>query len=160
MLRVPPTKVLANSSMAPSSLKPPPSKPSRKVVLAPGHSPLDWAALTSKPNHKLRGKDVPDNFIRVPPSLLKYHNGRKGRDAWTEYQGRVYNITPYLPFHPGGEAELMRAAGRDAAKLFMEVHPWVNWDGMLAECLIGILVAEGEEEEKPGTGGSRMEEMD
>jgi cytochrome b involved in lipid metabolism len=160
MLRVPPTKVLANSSMAPSSLKPPPAKPSRKVVLAPGHSPLDWAALTSKPNHKLRGKDVPDNFIRVPPSMLKYHNGRKGRDAWTEYQGKVYNITPYLPFHPGGEAELMKGAGRDAAKLFMEVHPWVNWDGMLAECLIGILVAEGEEVEKPGTGGSHMEEMD
>ena len=54
----------------------------------------------------------------------------------------------------------MRAAGRDAAKLFMEVHPWVNWDGMLAECLIGILVAEGEEVERPGTDGSRMEEMD
>jgi hypothetical protein len=89
MLRVPPTKVLSNSSMAPSSLMPPPSKPSRKVVLAPGHSPLDWGMLTSNPNHKLRGKDVPDNLIRVSASMLKYHNGRKGRDAWTEYQGKV-----------------------------------------------------------------------
>jgi cytochrome b involved in lipid metabolism len=160
MLRVPPTKVLSNSSMAPSSLMPPPGKPSRKVVLAPGHSPLDWATLTSNPNHKLRGKDVPDNFIKVSPSMLKHHNGRKGRDAWTEYQGRVYNITPYLPFHPGGEAELMKGAGRDAAKLFMEVHPWVNWDGMLASCLVGILVAEGEEVEKPGTVVSNLEEMD
>jgi cytochrome b involved in lipid metabolism len=70
------------------------------------------------------------------------------------------NITPYLPFHPGAEAELMKGAGRDVAKLFMEVHPWVNWDGMLAECLIGILVAEGEELEKPGTGASNLEEMD
>ena len=92
--------------------------------------------LTSNPNHKLRGNDVPDNLIRVSPSILKWHNGRKERDACTEYQGKVHNITPYLPFHPGAEAELMKGAGRDASKLFMEVHPWVNWDGMLAECLI------------------------
>lgn len=129
-------------------------------MLAPGHSPLDWAQLTSKPNHKLRGKDVPDNFIRVPPSLLKYHNGRKGRDAWTEYQGKVYNITPYLPFHPGGEGELMRGAGKDSAKLFMEVHPWVNWEGMLAECLVGVLVSEKEVVELPTGDGNNLEEMD
>jgi cytochrome b involved in lipid metabolism len=116
--------------------------------------------LTSNPNHKLRGKDVPDTFIRVSPSMLKYHNGQKDRDAWTEYQGKVYNITPYLPFHPGGEAELMKGAGRRAAKLFMEVHPWVNWDGMLTECLVGILVAEGEEVEKAGIGASKLEDMD
>lgn len=54
----------------------------------------------------------------------------------------------------------MKGAGRDAAKLFMEVHPWVNWDGMLASCLVGILVAEGEEVEKAGTVVSNLEEMD
>ena len=54
----------------------------------------------------------------------------------------------------------MKGAGRDAAKLFMEVHPWVNWDGMLAECLVGILVAEGEAMEKSGPGANKLEEMD
>ena len=54
----------------------------------------------------------------------------------------------------------MKGAGRDTAKLFMEVHPWVNWDGMFAECLVAILAAEGEEVEKPGIGGNCMEEMD
>jgi cytochrome b involved in lipid metabolism len=158
MLRVPPTKVLSNTSMAPSSVGAAPSKPSRKVILAPGHSPLDWAMLTAKPDAKLRGRDVPDTLIRVPPSQLRYHNGRKGRDAWTEYQGKVYNITPYLPFHPGGESELMKGAGRDAAKLFMEVHPWVNWEGILAECLVGILVSEGENTESATT--NKLDEMD
>ena len=92
--------------------------------------------------------------------MLKHHNGRRGRDAWTEYQGKIYNITPYLPFHPGGPAELMKGAGRDGAKLFMEVHPWVNWDGMLTECLVGILVAEGEEVDKAGADSSKLDEMD
>ena len=35
--------------------------------------------------------------------------------------GRVYNVTPYLEFHPGGIPELMRGIGRDATDLFDEV---------------------------------------
>jgi len=35
--------------------------------------------------------------------------------------GNVYNITPYLDFHPGGVAELMRGAGIDCSELFDEV---------------------------------------
>jgi cytochrome b involved in lipid metabolism len=67
--------------------------------------------------------------------------------------GKVYNITPYLPFHPGGQGELMRAAGRDGSKLFGEIHPWVNWEAMLEACLVGIAV----DEVHPS---SQLEEMD
>lgn len=79
--------------------------------------------------------------------------GRKGKPAWSSWQGKVYNITPYLPFHPGGEGELMKAAGRDGTKLFMEVHPWVNWENMLSSCMVGVMVPEGHE-------SSPLEEMD
>lgn len=166
-LRIPQTKVLPNASMAPSSslsTPPRPDQPSRRVILRPGHSPLDWAKLTSSPGHKLRGQDVPEggSLIRVSPSQLKYHNGRRGREAWTVYQGRVYNITPYLPFHPGGEGELMRGAGRDAEKFFMEVHPWVNWDALLGECLVGILVSEADHSLASSGGGNSggLDDMD
>lgn len=54
--------------------------------------------------------------MRIPPSILKQHNKRD--DAWTAIYGKVYNITAYLPFHPGGVKALMRAAGRDGTKLF------------------------------------------
>lgn len=50
--------------------------------------------------------------------MLKQHNKRD--DAWAAFNGKVYNITPYLSFHPGGEKELMRVAGRDGTKLFGE----------------------------------------
>jgi cytochrome b involved in lipid metabolism len=80
--------------------------------------------------------------------LLKLQNGRRGKPAWSSYQGKVYNITPYLPFHPGGEGELRRAAGKDGGKLFHEVHPWVNWENMLEGCLVGIMVSEGDREKE------------
>ncbi|KAK0750353.1 hypothetical protein B0T18DRAFT_428312 [Schizothecium vesticola] len=98
-----------------------PAKPSKEVALAPGHSPLDWARLSSSPHADLAG--VGGSYLRVTPSLLKKMTGRRGKDAWTVLGGRVYNITPYLPFHPGGEPELLRGAGRDGTKMFGEVHP-------------------------------------
>ncbi|OCT80498.1 hypothetical protein XELAEV_18027310mg [Xenopus laevis] len=49
----------------------------------------------------------------------------------------VYNITPYMEYHPGGEEELMKAAGTDGTDLFDQVHRWVNYETMLKECLIG-----------------------
>ena len=61
-----------------------------------------------------------------------------------------------MDFHPGGKAEIMRAAGRDGTDLFMEVHPWVNWENMLGSCLVGVMVPE---EYGMGEGGS-LEDMD
>lgn len=59
-----------------------------------------------------------DTLMRIPPSVLKKHNTKE--DAWSAFHGKVYNITPYILFHPGGEKELMRVAGRDGTKLFSE----------------------------------------
>lgn len=69
----------------------------------------------------------------------------------------MYNLSPYMKFHPGGVAELMKGAGRveDGERLFREVHPWVSWENMLGECLVGVLVSEHEV-----VGGNELEEMD
>ncbi|KAL4979657.1 hypothetical protein BDW66DRAFT_126940 [Aspergillus desertorum] len=160
-LRVPPGIRSSTTNANPSSLSPtlvtlkPAKKASQRAVLEPGFSPLDWAALTSSPNHKLRGANLPATLLKVTPSMLKSQNGRKGMDAWTSYQGKVYNISPYLPFHPGGKGELLRGAGKDSGKLFLEVHPWVNWDAILGECLVGILVSDNEAVEE-----NRLDAMD
>ncbi|KAL4954059.1 hypothetical protein BDW69DRAFT_145844 [Aspergillus filifer] len=149
-LRVPPGMGMGSRPNSMNSLSPttvtlkPAKKASQRAILEPGFSPLDWAALTSNPNHKLRGANMPPGLIKVTPSMLKAQHGRKGMDAWTSYQGKVYNITPYLGFHPGGKGELLRGAGKDSGKLFLEIHPWVNWDAILGDCLVGILVSEHE----------------
>ncbi|SPO02069.1 related to cytochrome b-type NAD(P)H oxidoreductase [Cephalotrichum gorgonifer] len=140
-----------------SSLAPPPThsvkpaKPSRKVILSPGHSPLDWASI-SGPTSDLRNLPPSTPYLRVTPSMLKRQHGRKGTDAWMVLGGRVYNVSPYADYHPGGVPELMRGAGKDGTKLFGEVHPWVNYEGMLQACLVGVYVEEGEK--------NKMEEMD
>ncbi|CUA75857.1 Cytochrome b5 reductase 4 [Rhizoctonia solani] len=107
-----------------------------KVALAPGHGALDWANLKSS-GVDLRGVT---ELQRVTPSMLKEHRSRD--DAWSAFGGKVYNITSYLPYHPGGEKELMRVAGRDGSKLFATTHAWVNLDFMLDGCLVGFLVPE------------------
>ncbi|KIM84818.1 hypothetical protein PILCRDRAFT_817618 [Piloderma croceum F 1598] len=111
-------------------------KKREKVALAPGHSPLDWASLKAS-GADLRGVDT---LMRIPPSVLKTHN--KKDDAWTAINGKIYNVTPYLSFHPGGEKELMRVAGRDGTKLFALTHAWVNAEFMLDACMVGFLVSE------------------
>ncbi|KAJ7928891.1 cytochrome b5 [Mycena leptocephala] len=129
----------SSSLLVPTTTTQRPQKPSKKrekVALAPGHSPLDWAALKSS-GTDLRGVDT---LMRIPPSVLKQH--RSKTDAWSAFNGKVYNITPYLPFHPGGERELMRVAGRDGTQLFASTHAWVNADFMLDSCLVGFLIPE------------------
>ena len=80
----------------------------------------------------------------MTPSELKRHNQRS--DAWTSLQGRVYNITPYLEYHPGGVPELMRAAGRDGTDLFFKTHAWVNVDALLDSAVVGVLVPDDSED--------------
>ena len=57
-------------------------------------------------------------LLRVTPSMLAQHKTRE--DVWMAIHGKVYNVTHYLPYHPGGVGQLMRAAGRDGSKLFGE----------------------------------------
>jgi len=80
--------------------------------------------------------------------------------VWMALEGKVYNITAYIPFHPGGEGELLRAAGKDGTSLFMKTHSWVNVEGMLGGCLIGILVSEEEGLEAGVKVGPGLEDVD
>ncbi|NWZ99684.1 NB5R4 reductase, partial [Nesospiza acunhae] len=103
-----------------------------QVPLKPGRSLMDWIRLTKS------GKDLTGlkgRLLEVTEDELSKHN--KKEDCWICIRGFVYNVTPYMEYHPGGEDELMRAAGTDGTDLFDQVHRWVNYESMLKECLVG-----------------------
>eukprot|EP01138_Halocafeteria_seosinensis_P014719 gb/GECG01015026.1/.p1 GENE.gb/GECG01015026.1/~~gb/GECG01015026.1/.p1 ORF type:complete len:436 (+),score=49.89 gb/GECG01015026.1/:1-1308(+) len=102
----------------------------------PGYSQLHWMKLVQS-NDNLSGLPAAERGKVIPLSEVAKH--RTYDDAWTVLKGQVYNITPFLPYHPGGKGELMRAAGRDATELFYEVHGWVNFETLLSSCYIGTL---------------------
>lgn len=57
---------------------------------------------------------------------LARHDGRDG-SYWIEVQGEVYDVTDFIPKHPGGEL-LRLAAGRRATTLFESYHPGRSLD--------------------------------
>jgi cytochrome b involved in lipid metabolism len=105
----------------------------KKVPLGRGFSPMDWARLSRNNDFSTgaRGK------VRVPMDEVARH--RSEDDAWMVIRGKVYNVTPYLRFHPGGIPQLKRAFGTDGTALFDEKHSFVNPDGILGSCCIGYV---------------------
>ncbi|KAJ1337304.1 L-lactate dehydrogenase (cytochrome) [Microdochium nivale] len=73
-------------------------------------------------------------------TLSEVHKHRSGDDCWMAIHGRVYDITAFLPIHPGGRAVLLQQAGKDASAAFDAVHPADLIDGYLEpnQCL-GLL---------------------
>lgn len=108
--------------------------PRNKTALAPGHSLMDWIRLGSS-GTDLTG--VGGQIKSITPAEMAQHNEEK--DAWIAIQGLVFNVSQYMDFHPGGVEELMKGAGKDATKLFNDVHPWVNYQSILQKCFVGKL---------------------
>lgn len=43
-------------------------------------------------------------------------------DCWTAIYEKVYDITSYIPRHPGGESQIMKVCGKDGTYLFVDQH--------------------------------------
>lgn len=52
--------------------------------------------------------------------VSKHNNAR---DCWVILYGKVYDLTEFLPEHPGGSGVIVKQAGKDATKLFDTIHP-------------------------------------
>jgi cytochrome b involved in lipid metabolism len=112
-----------------------------KIALQPGFHLADWMRLTSVATN-LSGRKEGEPLRKITPSELALHASEF--DCWTAYQGKVYNITQYIPYHPGGKPKLMLGAGKDCTELFDRYHRWVNIGSILGKCLVGTLIEEQE----------------
>ncbi|KAJ6424705.1 hypothetical protein OIU84_025464 [Salix udensis] len=68
---------------------------------------------------------------------MKLNNTKQKDPCGLSLKGRVYNLSPYLNFHPGGVDILMKAVGKDCTSLFNKYHAWVNAEFLLEKCLVG-----------------------
>lgn len=61
-------------------------------------------------------------------------------DCWTAVNGKVYNVTEFIPSHPGGKA-IVKACGKDGTSLFMneDAHAEQNAQDTLDNYFIGTL---------------------
>ncbi|KJP88623.1 hypothetical protein AK88_01703 [Plasmodium fragile] len=64
------------------------------------------------------------------------HNTKK--DAWVIFKNKVYEITYYLLYHPGGEDILAEQAGNDVTEYVFQYHPWVNVERILEHTYKGM----------------------
>ena len=96
---------------------------------------------TNTATRKKGGKKMKQIKIKQYNNLtleeVKKHN--KKEDAWTIIENKVYNITSWIPKHPGGEI-IMQALGKDATQLFIaNNHPSYVKKTILPKYYIGTL---------------------
>lgn len=57
-----------------------------------------------------------ETVLALTPDEIARHNSAS--DCWTIISGQVYNLTPYLAYHPGGVSIVLPACGADGTTAF------------------------------------------
>ncbi|PIN06000.1 Cytochrome b5 [Handroanthus impetiginosus] len=63
------------------------------------------------------------------------HNSKE--DCWVTISGKVYNVTPFLEEHPGGDEILLMNTGKDATTEFEDVGHSSDAQEKMKEFYIG-----------------------
>lgn len=103
----------------------------KKIDVGEGFYFRDWL-------NKIKAMPDVENIDQLPmifPDELAKHN--KPGDYWIAIAGNVYNVTDYVPFHPGGKEMLTTRAGTDATTEFNQMHSFVNHQSLLGKYLVG-----------------------
>eukprot|EP00405_Crypthecodinium_cohnii_P025298 CAMPEP_0206495084 /NCGR_PEP_ID=MMETSP0324_2-20121206/48212_1 /ASSEMBLY_ACC=CAM_ASM_000836 /TAXON_ID=2866 /ORGANISM="Crypthecodinium cohnii, Strain Seligo" /LENGTH=124 /DNA_ID=CAMNT_0053979061 /DNA_START=22 /DNA_END=393 /DNA_ORIENTATION=+ len=80
----------------------------------------------------------------VSEGELKRHRRSEGQRVWIALHGLVYDVTDYLPYHPGGGDLIEEAAGRDGTAGFEDTDHSANSRTQKLIKLVGVL--SGQEE--------------
>ena len=56
-----------------------------------------------------------DNLPTIEMDEVPKHTTKD--DCWTVVDGLVYNLTPFVPYHPGGK-KIMQGAGKESSEMF------------------------------------------
>jgi Cytochrome b5-like Heme/Steroid binding domain len=122
---MPPTRDMAETAAAAA-------RKQERRRLRKGFGLSDWIQLTKHAQDLAqRGNS---GFRRITLQEVQLHNSV--HDGWIILHQKVYNITSYLHYHPGGVSILKASLGKDATSLFEKYHPWVNIDGYVRTIVV------------------------
>ncbi|KAL4419966.1 hypothetical protein ABPG75_007064 [Micractinium tetrahymenae] len=91
---------------------------SRHLLLAP--APAPGPAPTPGPGPSLPSVEAPAAPAGLTLAEVATHSSES--DCWVAINGEVYDLTAWLPQHPGGVAILAQYCGQDATSPFTMQH--------------------------------------
>lgn len=107
----------------------------KKAIIRKGFALYDWKVLLNSSRDLAMRKGLPLRAFTLEE--VACHN--KIHDGWTILHGKVYNIGPYLHYHPGGVNILKPTLGKDGTELFEKYHRWVGIDNLIGKLLLGYI---------------------
>ncbi|CAJ1411215.1 unnamed protein product [Effrenium voratum] len=103
----------------------------QKYLSVPAPLPSREQRLLHQPSAAAISKDIP---------LSEVNRHCTPEDCWVALNGKVYDLSEFMDRHPGGPTTILSWAGKDASKLFNEIHKGVKIDSYLRpEALLGNL---------------------
>lgn len=87
---------------------------------APAPSTATVPVTTTKPTVTATPEPAPTKPSGYTLAQVAEHATKES--CWTTINGSVYDITSYIPRHPGGERNIMKVCGKDGTSLFEGQH--------------------------------------
>lgn len=97
-------------------------------------------------NHRIPTYQIKPS-LRINKHILQKHQTWLGEedsnnDYWCNIGGKIYSLTSYLEFHPGGIDIILGLKDKDLLPQFNKHHRWVSYEKLLQTCLVGVFVDE------------------
>ncbi|KAK9454728.1 FMN-dependent dehydrogenase-domain-containing protein [Dipodascopsis uninucleata] len=102
-------------------------------------------------------------MVSITGAEVSKHNSKDS--CWVIVHGKCYDVTEFLPEHPGGQRIILKYAGKDATKEFEPIHPkdtldkYLPLDKHLGEVDMATVEGNGEEEELDDEEKARVERV-
>lgn len=93
------------------------SVPAPKPTVTPTPKPTPTPSPTPTPTPTPEPAPKPSGYTMADVAL---HASKSS--CWTAINGSVYDITSYIPRHPGGERNVLKICGKDGTSLFEGQH--------------------------------------
>ncbi|GET01408.1 fumarate reductase [Rhizophagus clarus] len=96
-------------------------------------------SLSAAPSNKPEEKKAAPAIEQKEYTLDEVAKHNTEQDCWVAINGRVLNVTSFLPDHPGGKRSILLYAGKDASEEFNMLHEKNVIDKYAPQTVIGTL---------------------